>query len=265
MDIYTSAAVKVADATFIFPQQYLHCNRGRSVATSGGGWLNEGCAYRNGGVCPKPSAPLPCNSSADCNAATLVYANGTLLTRPSCFGVALTCLPSKRCGAAGKGPGGLLCVERLPDVVLPVSAPVPCVQVPRSNDGLLDVGFAASRDGRSFERFDRAPFLPRGAGRPRMGCGSEQGRAGGSVCSGVWEGAFDAGSTNMAVGIMDRGDEETIMIGEGHQYTHVRRTCLASVNCRACRSHNNQRCHADRVGTPTSQSLVGQCCRGCKF
>jgi hypothetical protein len=214
LDIYTSAAVRVADATFIFPQQYLHCNTGRSVPSSGGGLLNKGCAHRSGGVCPKPAAPLPCNSNAECNRTT-VCANGTLLTHPSCLGVALTCLPSKRCGAAGQ----VLCVEKLPDVVLPVSAPVPCVQVPRLNDGLLDVGFAASRDGRSFERFDRQPFLPRGPGKPRTGCAAEQGRAG-AVCSGVWEGSFDAGSTNMAVGIMDRGTEETIMIGEGHQYTH---------------------------------------------
>jgi hypothetical protein len=163
--------------------------------------------------------------------------------------MALTCLPSKQCGAMGQGPGGLLCVEKLPDVELPVSASVPCVQVPRKNDGLLDVGFAASRDGRRFERFDRQvtgrslscrslnsrrltdtpapprlfdcqPFLPRGPGRPRRGCAAEPGRAGGDVCSGVWEGAFDAGSTNVAVGIMDRGAEETILIGSGNQYTH---------------------------------------------
>ena len=109
-------------------------------------------------------------------------------------------------------------LQKIPEKLLPVSAPVPCAGT--SNDGLLDVGFAASRDGRRFERFDRQPFLPRGPGRPRTGCAAEQGRAGGAVCSGVWEGAFDAGSTNMAVGIMDRGTEETIMLGQGDQYTH---------------------------------------------
>ena len=135
MDFYTSAAVRVADATFIFPQQYLHCNPGRSTASASG---------------------------------------------------------------------------------LPISAPVPCADS-QANDGLLEAGFAASRDGRAFERFDRAPFLPRGPGRPRTGCST-----GGapSLCPGVWEGAFDAGSTAMAVGIMDRGQEETLMIGAGYQYTH---------------------------------------------
>ena len=221
MDIYTSAAVKVADATFIFPMQYLHCNSGRIIPSAGGGWLNKGCVHGNtsGSSCAK----LSCNSTADCN--RTVLPNGTLATHPSCAGMALTCLPSKVCGAAGQGPGGLLCVEKLPDVQLPVSAPIPCVHSAlergtRQNDGLLDVGFAASRDGRHFERFKREPFLPRGPGRPRRGCASEPGRAGGDVCSGVWEGAFDSGSTNIAVGIMDRGTEETIMIGEGNQYTH---------------------------------------------
>ena len=166
---------------------------------AGGEWINRGCAYSHGGSCPAGSAPLSCSSTADCNPLHFPH--------PTCHGVAVTCLPNKRCGAAGQGPGGLICMERVDHpVMLPVSAPVPCAGT--SNDGLLDVGFAASRDGRRFERFDRAPFLPRGSGRPRTGCGSEQGRAGGTVCSGVWEGAFDAGSTNMAVGIMDRGDGE---------------------------------------------------------
>ena len=87
-----------------------------------------------------------------------------------------------------------------------------------TNDGLLDVGFAASRDGRRFERFDRAPFLPRGPGQPRTGCAAEQG--GIDECRGVWSGEFDAGSTNVAVGYMDRGEEETLMIGHGSQFTH---------------------------------------------
>ena len=42
LDIYTSAAVRVADATFIFPQQYLHCNKGRDAPAVGeepSGWL----------------------------------------------------------------------------------------------------------------------------------------------------------------------------------------------------------------------------------
>ena len=217
----TSAAVKVADATFIFPMQYLHCNSGRSIPIAGGGWLNKGCVHSNTGG--SSCAKLSCNSTADCN--RTVLPNGERATHPSCVGVALTCLPSKVCGAVGQGPGGLLCVEKLSDVLLPVSAPIPCVQSApergtRQNDGLLDVGFAASRDGRHFERFKREPFLPRGPGRPRRGCASEPGRAGGDVCSGVWEGAFDAGSTNVAVGIMDRGTEETIMIGAGNQYTH---------------------------------------------
>jgi hypothetical protein len=136
MDLYTSAAVRVADATFLFPMQYLHCNEGRSNATPGH----------------------------------------------------------------------------------PISAPVPCTVGAVGNDGLLDVGFAASRDGRTaFERFDRAPFLPRGMGQPRTGCPTESGAVG--VCRGVWEGAHDAGSTNIAVGTMDRGDE-TLMVGGGYQYTH---------------------------------------------
>ena len=136
MDLYTSAAVRVADATFLFPMRYLHCNEGRSNATPGH----------------------------------------------------------------------------------PVSAPVPCTVGAVGNDGLLDVGFAASRDGRTaFERFDRAPFLPRGMGQPRTGCPTESGAVG--VCRGVWEGAHDAGSTNIAVGTMDRGDE-TLMVGGGYQYTH---------------------------------------------
>jgi hypothetical protein len=212
LDIYTSAAIRVADATFIFPQQYLHCNAGRSVATTGGGLVNRGCAYsHHGGKCPAPAMALSCNSSADCNPFNTPH--------PTCNGVRLTCLNhSKLCGAAGKGEGGLMCVEKVPEATLPISSPVPCAGT--ANDGLLDVGFAASRDGHSFERLDRRPFLPRGPGRPRRGCAAEPGRAGGDVCAGVWEGAFDAGSTNMAVGIMDRGEEETLMIGEGHQYTH---------------------------------------------
>jgi hypothetical protein len=128
LDFYTSAATKVADATFIFPMQYLHCNLGRSASAGG----------------------------------------------------------------------------------LPVSAPVPCagardVQTGLTNDGLLDVGFAFSRNGRNFSRGDRAPFLPRGPGRPRTGCATADGGAG--ECPGVWEGAFDAASTAMAVGIMDRGTD----------------------------------------------------------
>jgi hypothetical protein len=136
MDLYTSAAVRVADATFMFPMQYLHCNEGRNTGSPGH----------------------------------------------------------------------------------PASAPVPCTIGAVGNDGLLDVGFAASRDGQThFERFDRAPFLPRGVGEPRTGCLTESGMAG--VCRGVWEGAFDAGSTNIAVGTMDRGDT-TLMMGAGYQYTH---------------------------------------------
>ena len=210
MDIYTSAAVKVADATFIFPQQYLHCNAGRSTPTIGGGLVNRGCAYSHDDGCPTGSTPLSCNSTADCNPFHAPH--------PSCHGVALTCLSNRLCGAADTGPGGLMCVGKVPEALLPVSAPVPCAGT--SNDGLLDVGFAASRDGRSFERFDRQPFLSRGPGKPRTACAAEQGRAGGAVCSGVWEGDWDSGSTNMAVGTMDRGTEETIMLGQGMQYTH---------------------------------------------
>jgi hypothetical protein len=92
---------------------------------------------------------------------------------------------------------------------LPISAPIPCY-LDMPSDGLLDAGFAASRDGRTFDRFDRAPFLPRGPGRPRLACATGNAKG---MCPGVWEGAFDAGSTAMAAGIMDRGEEETIMIG----------------------------------------------------
>ena len=46
MDIYTSGAIRVADATFIFPMMYLHCNTGRSVAV--------------GGRAFPVSAPIPC-------------------------------------------------------------------------------------------------------------------------------------------------------------------------------------------------------------
>ena len=42
LDIYTSAAVRVADATFIFPQQYLHCNTGRDAPAVG---ESSGCAW----------------------------------------------------------------------------------------------------------------------------------------------------------------------------------------------------------------------------
>ena len=155
MDIYTSGAIRVADATFIFPMMYLHCNTGRSVAV--------------GGRAFPVSAPIPCAPYRP--------------MRP------LPCAPFPTCS-------GLMA----------------------TNDGLLDVGFAASRDGRTFERFDRAPFLPRGPGQPRTGCAAEQG--GIDECRGVWSGEFDAGSTNVAVGYMDRGEEETLMIGHGSQFTH---------------------------------------------
>jgi hypothetical protein len=87
MDIYTSAAVKVADATFIFPMQFLHCNRGRSVPSNGGGWLNRGCAHSSGGVCSSPSAPLPCSSAAECNITTVCECSNCLFSQKGVDGV----------------------------------------------------------------------------------------------------------------------------------------------------------------------------------
>ena len=66
-------------------------------------WENFGCAYAHGNACPPPSSPLRCNTTDDCD--PLHYPD------PTCESVRISCLPSKQCGAAGKGPGGLACME----------------------------------------------------------------------------------------------------------------------------------------------------------
>jgi hypothetical protein len=77
----------------------------------------------------------------------------------------------------------------------------------RGNDGLLEARMAVSRDGRNLTYIDRAAWLPRGDGLPRVNN------------TGVWEGAFDAASTAVVRGIVQT-PEETIMYGWGSQYTH---------------------------------------------
>ena len=78
---------------------------GRAVRENGGGpeYLNAGCAYQHNNSCPPPSSPLKCKTTADCNP--------NKDPDPTCDGVRLSCLPSGQCGAAGKGPGGLACME----------------------------------------------------------------------------------------------------------------------------------------------------------
>ena len=62
-----------------------------------------GCAYQHQNKCPPPSAPLACTSTAQCNPLND--------TDPTCDGVIVTCLSSGVCGAAGKGAGGIVCMQ----------------------------------------------------------------------------------------------------------------------------------------------------------
>ena len=62
-----------------------------------------GCAYQHQNKCPPPSAPLACTSTAQCNPLND--------TDPTCDGVIVTCLLSGVCGAAGKGAGGIVCMQ----------------------------------------------------------------------------------------------------------------------------------------------------------
>ena len=76
-----------------------------------------------------------------------------------------------------------------------------------ANDGLLEARMAVSRDGVNLSYISREAFLPRGVGRHRRNN------------TGVYSGAFDAGSTAVASGLVHTA-EQTLLFGWGQQYTH---------------------------------------------
>ena len=93
-------------------------------------WKAFGCAYQHGNNCPAPSAPLKCTSTADCNPLNF--------SDPTCDGVRISCLPSGVCGAAGKGAGGIACMEHCVDHT--------CTAVdPSAPPGWCGTGSAAER------------------------------------------------------------------------------------------------------------------------
>lgn len=77
----------------------------------------------------------------------------------------------------------------------------------RGNDGLLEARMAVSRNGQNVSYIDRGAWLSRGSGEHRRNA------------TGVYEGAFDAASTAVLVGLVQT-ETETIMYGWGSQYTH---------------------------------------------
>eukprot|EP01046_Picozoa_sp_COSAG06_P037326 COSAG06_NODE_4203_length_4481_cov_3.519651_4_plen_312_part_00 len=77
----------------------------------------------------------------------------------------------------------------------------------RGNDGLLEARMAVSRDGQNVSYIDRGAWLSRGSGEHRRNA------------TGVYEGAFDAASTAVLVGLVQT-ETETTMYGWGSQYTH---------------------------------------------
>ena len=77
----------------------------------------------------------------------------------------------------------------------------------RGNDGLLEARMVVSRNGQNLSYIDRGAWLSRGSGEHRRNA------------TGVYEGAFDAASTAVLVGLVQT-ETETIMYGWGSQYTH---------------------------------------------
>ena len=77
----------------------------------------------------------------------------------------------------------------------------------RGNDGLLEARMVVSRNGQNLSYIDRGAWLSRGSGEHRANA------------TGVYEGAFDAASTAVLVGLVQT-ETETIMYGWGSQYTH---------------------------------------------
>ena len=71
----------------------------------------------------------------------------------------------------------------------------------------------ARRDGVSFQRISRRPFVPRGRGKPRTDPQFP------GEYTGVFDGEFDSASTTVAVGHYEVGDTSVMMEG-GWQYTH---------------------------------------------
>ena len=203
MDAYTSGAFKIADMYGMVPMMFLHCNGAATQRTTS-------CAYANADdKCDGNTEPLTCTEALRLN-------------KQGCSGFGCKSADARCNTTSGtcETPSGAVCISTSapPSSEDQADYPRTCNINPQSgqpdaSDGPLEAQFAVSRDGRSFTRISRRPFVPRGRGKPRADP-LKEGRY-----FGVWDGEFDSASTTVAVGTYEVGDM-TVMMEAGWQYTH---------------------------------------------
>jgi hypothetical protein len=208
MDLYTNGAFKAADLYGIVPMMFLHCN-------PGGTQRQTSCAYKNKDkLCDSPNEPLTCAEALKLRP-TAKPPDGAGCAAFGCANV-----DGKCSDGLCTTPSGPLCITKPVNGsdTDPANFPRKCdtnpaTGKPDASDGPLEAQFAVSRDGVSFQRISRRPFVPRGRGKPRTDPHFP------GQYTGVFDGEFDSASTTVAVGHYEVGDMSVMMEG-GWQYTH---------------------------------------------